>query len=88
MTTMTTTATPMSIADSKSTLWLRVEDLIKIQDCEITDQKLSTKLFNWIGFFIDFNWQIQLVDLTLLYVQYTNLEILFPMNLFWWFVIW
>ena len=29
-----------------------------------------------------------LIDLTLLYVQYTNLEILFPKNFVWWFVIW
>ena len=29
-----------------------------------------------------------IVGLTLPYVQYTNLEILFPMNCCWWFVIW
>ena len=28
------------------------------------------------------------VDLTFLYVQYTKLETLFPMNLCWWFKIW
>ena len=28
------------------------------------------------------------VDLTFLYVQYTKLEALFPMNRFWWFKIW